>query len=364
MRGASSAGGERKTSLIGSDGGSALPASRTKRTGTAPPHRYRYRAAGHRIGRALPRQPRAPSAGGGNALACWCRSQAGLVAARRGRARCSGTGFGGRGGPGPTCPGSRWHRLPRGCSTLWGHTIMVSPYCPVPCAAPVTGAGPARPGPAEPGTAAARAARGVSAAPPPPISAERGRDLRRGARNRPRGGVSSAHHVGRDGKVPVSQARRPRPPGGRGLICPPLGGAAGRGCGDGVSPCRPCPRPLPRLPPATPEPCPSPVMVTARAVPWGQPQPLLMSLSAACPAGSAPAVLWRVKPPCAGLPLSPLCSGLAPMPSPVWRGRVLGAGGVWGQRGTRMWSQGWNLKVVEGTAVGYEGDGAWGQQAW
>lgn len=187
VRGAGSAGGERKTSLIGSDGGSALPASRTKRTGTAPPHRYRYRAAGHRIGRALRRQPRAPSACRGNALACWCRSQAGLVAARRGRARCAGTGFGGRGGPGPTCPGSRWHRLPRGCSTLWGHTIMVSPYCPVPCAAPVTGAGPARPGTAEPGTAAARAARGVSAAPPPPISAQGG------------GTAGAAPAIGREG---------------------------------------------------------------------------------------------------------------------------------------------------------------------
>lgn len=47
VRGAGSAGGERKTSLIGSDGGTAPPASRTKRTGTAPPHQYR--AADHRI---------------------------------------------------------------------------------------------------------------------------------------------------------------------------------------------------------------------------------------------------------------------------------------------------------------------------
>lgn len=85
VRGAGSASGERKTSLIGSDGGTAPPASRTKGTGTAPPHRYRYRhgAADQRTGRARPRWPRAPREGGGNALASRCRSPTGPVAASR-----------------------------------------------------------------------------------------------------------------------------------------------------------------------------------------------------------------------------------------------------------------------------------------
>lgn len=122
----------------------------------------------------------------------------------------------------------------------------------VPCAVPVTGAGPARPVPAtgstEPGTAAARAAGGVPAAPPPPITATRGRGRRCRAPNRPRRDGSPEHHVGRGGKLPVRQVPEPRPPrAGGGADVPAAGGRCGAGRPLPVCPGpRPLPRPRPR----------------------------------------------------------------------------------------------------------------------
>lgn len=186
---------------------------------------------------------------------------------------------------------------------------------------------PPRPGSAEPGTAAARAARGVSAAPPPPITAARGRGRRRRAPNRLPGGVggsggSPAHHVDRGGKLPVRQARRPRPPraGGGAGTAQPLGGAAGRGVCVGVvlSPCPPVPSAAP----------PSPAMATAPgSALCGQSQPLL-SLSAASPQPS-PCCAPEGEATFHWVPPSPRCLGLVPTPSPAPRGTA------WGQQGTR-----------------------------
>lgn len=158
-------------------------------TGTPGPALGRRRPAAGRAGQCGAGQGRElPVAAGG------CRWAAPVRSRARGSAGGSGSG-----GAGPTCPGSRWHRLPRGCSMLWGHTIMVSPRRapPLPGAGPGPGAGPARPvpagpvpaaGPAEPGTAAARCgAGGVASAPPPPITAG-GRGLEGAA---PRGRVES-----------------------------------------------------------------------------------------------------------------------------------------------------------------------------
>lgn len=248
VRGAGSAGGERKTSLIGSDGGTAHPAQRGRGrrrrtgTGTGPPASasreggpaHRRRAAG------MPRP-----AGAATWPGRW--RQAGPSPVLRYSLRWR------RGGSGPTCPGSRWHRLPRGCSTLWGHTIMVSPCRAV----PVTGASAARPVPAAPSRAPRQPEppgacpprrlrqspppRGVAAGAAPPIGCRGGRW----------GGRKPGAPRGQRWKVtrPSSAEAPPTPGRGRCRDRPAAGGRCGAGvCVGCAVPVSPCPLRGPSVP--------------------------------------------------------------------------------------------------------------------
>lgn len=160
-----------------------------------------------------------PGGGGGRAA-----GRAG-AAGRTGAQSSAGSGGGsGSGGAGPTCPGSRWHRLPRGCSTLWGHTIMMSPRRAPPCRCSLPAAGTAPPAPLRPDPS-----RPVRPAPPAPSGPGR-RHCRAGHRCSP----------DREGAWPLLRLFQSPSPGGgswrsHAPKAPARGGA--RGGGSAVAPC-------------------------------------------------------------------------------------------------------------------------------